>query len=166
MKNRLTKIELFKENMTFSAGHFTIFSATERENLHGHNFLVHVNFETEVIENGMAFNYDIYKKVVLELCQFLNEVVLLPGESPYLNLEESPEYIYALFNYDQEKIPFLKRDVKLLPLRNISVEEMADWFLQKILVYVEENPQHLIHGIEVKIFSEPGQSASSFWSKK
>lgn len=166
MKNRLTKIELSKENMTFSAGHFTIFSATERENLHGHNFLVEVSFDTEVMENGMAFNYDIYKKVILELCQFLNEVVLLPSESPYLKIEESDEYIYALFNNGREKIPFLKRDVKLLPLRNISVEELSHWFLQKILVYVEANPQHLIHAIETKIFSEPGQSASSFWSQK
>ena len=36
----LIRIELSKEYLNFSAGHFTIFSATERENLHGHNFQV------------------------------------------------------------------------------------------------------------------------------
>ena len=39
---RTTTLELYKEEMKFSAGHFTIFSATERENLHGHNFSVYV----------------------------------------------------------------------------------------------------------------------------
>ena len=37
---QLTTIELSKEYLKFSAGHFTVFSATERERLHGHNFSV------------------------------------------------------------------------------------------------------------------------------
>ena len=166
MKKRVTKIELFKQAMNFSAGHFTIFSESERENLHGHNFSVYVMFEAEVMENGIAFNYGIYKKIILNLCQLLDEVVLLPLKSPYLRIEESDEYIYAFFNCGKEKIPFLRRDVKLLPMRNITVEELAHWFLQKLIVNVEKNQEHLIHAIEVKIFSSPGQSGSSFWVQK
>lgn len=166
MKNRLTKIELSKEAMNFSAGHFTIFSESERENLHGHSFSVYVMFEAEVMENGMTFDYGIYKKIIFEICQFLDEVVLLPLKSPYLRIEESDEYVYAFFNGDKEKIPFLKRDVKLLPVRNITVEEISHWFLQQLLVSLEENQEYLIHAIEVKIFSGPGQSGSSFWSNK
>ncbi len=166
MTNQLTKIELFKEAMNFSAGHFTIFSESERENLHGHNFSVSVIFEAEVMENGMTFDYGIYKKIILEICEFLDEVVLLPLNSPYLRIEELDEYVYAFFNSDKEKIPFLKRDVKLLPMRNITVEELSHWFLQELLVHVEENQENLIHTIEVKIFSGPGQSGNSFWSKK
>ena len=37
-----TTLELCQEEMKFSAGHFTILSATERERLHGHNFTVYV----------------------------------------------------------------------------------------------------------------------------
>ncbi|NEQ76507.1 MAG: 6-pyruvoyl tetrahydrobiopterin synthase [Okeania sp. SIO2C9] len=166
MNNQLTKIELFKQAMNFSAGHFTIFSESERENLHGHSFSVYVMFEAEVTNNGMTFDYGIYKEIILNICQFLDEVFLLPLKNPYLKIEEFDEYIYALFNGGKEKIPFLKRDVKLLPVRNITVEELSHWFLQKLLVYVQENQEHLIHTIEVKIFSGPGQSGSSFWSKK
>jgi len=164
MKTRLTKIELFKEQMNFSAGHFTIFSAEKRENLHGHNFSVHVTLEAEVMENGLAFDYGIYKRVILELCQSLDEVVLLPSTNGYLKIEESNEYIYAHFG--QEKIPFLKRDVKLIPLRNITVEELSYWFLQELLVYVQASKGHLVNTIEVKIFSGPGQSGASFWSQQ
>jgi hypothetical protein len=39
-KDRRTVIEIQKEYLHFSAAHFTIFSATVRENLHGHNFHV------------------------------------------------------------------------------------------------------------------------------
>ncbi|MDJ0519075.1 MAG: 6-carboxytetrahydropterin synthase [Trichodesmium sp. MO_231.B1] len=166
MKKRLTKIELFKQAMNFSAGHFTIFSESERENLHGHSFCVYVMFEAEVMENGITFNYGIYKKIILDICQFLDEVVLLPLKSPYLRIEESDEYVYAFFNGEKEKIPFLKRDVKLLPVRNITVEELSHWFVQQLVVHVQENQEHFIHTIEVKIFSGPGQSGSSFWSQK
>ncbi|MCL2923877.1 MAG: 6-carboxytetrahydropterin synthase [Trichodesmium sp. MAG_R04] len=162
----MTKIELFKQAMNFSAGHFTIFSESERENLHGHNFSVYVMFEAAVMENGIAFNYGIYKKIILNLCQLLDEVVLLPLKSPYLRIEESDEYIYAFFNRGKEKIPFLRRDVKLLPMRNITVEELSQWFLQQLLIDVEKNQEHFIQAVEVKIFSGPGQSGSSFWSQK
>ncbi|MGB3508259.1 MAG: 6-carboxytetrahydropterin synthase [Microcoleaceae cyanobacterium] len=145
MKKRLTKIELFKQAMNFSAGHFTIFSESERENLHGHSFSVYVMFEAEVMENGTAFNYSIYKKIVLDICQFLDAVVLLPLKSPYLRIEESDEYVYALFNGDKEKIPFLKRDIKLLPVRNISVDELSHGFMQQLLVHIEENQEHFFH---------------------
>mgnify|MGYP005739432219 FL=1 len=50
-------------------------------------------------------------------------------------------------------------------MRNITVEELADWFLQQLLIHVEKNQNHLIHAIEVKISSGPGQSGSSFWGK-
>ncbi|MCL2934615.1 MAG: 6-carboxytetrahydropterin synthase [Trichodesmium sp. MAG_R03] len=162
----MTKIELFKQAMNFSAGHFTIFSESERENLHGHNFSVYVMFEAEVMENGIAFNYNVYKKIILDICQLLDQVVLLPLKSPYLRIEESDEYIYAFFNGRKEKIPFLRRDVKLLPMRNITVEELSQWFLQQLLVDVEKNQEHFIQAVEVKIFSGPGQSGSSFWSQK
>jgi 6-pyruvoyltetrahydropterin/6-carboxytetrahydropterin synthase len=164
MEKRLTKIELFKEQMNFSVGHFTIFSAEKRENLHGHNFSVHITLEAEVKENGLAFDYGIYKKVVLELCRSLDEVVLLPSKNSYLKIEESTEYIYAYFG--QEKIPFLKRDVKLLPLENITVEELSYWFVKELLTYIQTSQEHIINMIEVKIFSSPGQSGASSWIKK
>ena len=34
------------------------------------------------------------------------------------------------------------------------------------IVDVEKNQEHFIQAVEVKIFSGPGQSGSSFWSQK
>ena len=83
---RFTTIEICKEFMHFSAAHFTIFSQTERERLHGHNFRVAVRVVAPVDDNGLCFNYKIIKDHIRDLCIELDEYTLLPGNSPYLNI--------------------------------------------------------------------------------
>ena len=122
---RLTTIQLSKEYHEFSAGHFTMFSATHRERMHGHNFTVNAAIDVVVQDNGIAFDYVIYKKKLSTLCKNLNGYFLLPSQSPYLTIEEQEDYYVGHFN--NEKIPLPKADVVLLPLRNISVEELARW---------------------------------------
>ncbi|MEK7433457.1 MAG: 6-carboxytetrahydropterin synthase [Cyanobacteriota bacterium] len=158
-----TTIELFKENMKFSAGHFTIFSETERENLHGHNFNVYVSLTANILDNGMCFDYGIYKKRITELCKEWNEVFILPTKSKYLKIEEDENYIYAIFS--NEKIPFLKRDVLLLPIVNATLEDFSSLMLEKLTYDKKELQAFEIKEIVVKIFSGAGQCASSFWKK-
>lgn len=157
----LSTIELFKEIMKFSAGHFTIFSATERENLHGHNYTVHVAITALIGKNGLNFDYREYKEQVTALCEKLNQTFLLPTQSPHLKLEETNDFYIAYFN--QEKIPFLKRDVTLLPLTNITVEELSRWFIQQLITNKEQLAQHVIQEITVKVSNSPGLSGSAHW---
>jgi 6-pyruvoyltetrahydropterin/6-carboxytetrahydropterin synthase len=157
-----TTIELYKENMKFSAGHFTIFSATERERLHGHNFTVYVSFEARMLDNGMCFDYGLYKDRIVKQCKAWNEYFILPTQSPHLQLEEEGEYLYALFN--GERIPFLRSDVLLLPVVNATVEEFARLFLESLLADPEEVAAFGIEAMTVKVFSGPGQCAAASWS--
>ncbi|TDI88420.1 MAG: 6-pyruvoyl tetrahydropterin synthase, partial [Chloroflexi bacterium] len=46
-------MEITKDYLHFSAAHFTIFSATRRENLHGHNFDVGCVIETLIGSDGL-----------------------------------------------------------------------------------------------------------------
>ena len=64
---QVSTIELFKEAMKFSAGHFTIFSETERERLHGHNFTVYVALTGEVNDKGMIADYRDFNDALLAL---------------------------------------------------------------------------------------------------
>ena len=159
---RSTRIELFKEHFKFSSGHFTIFSPTDRENLHGHNFTVGVTIDCEVRGNGIAVDYAAYKRRIADLCSQLNERFLLPGSSPHLRIEEDGGHVYAVFG--DERIPFLARDVLVLPLDNITLEELSRWFLDK-LVDEQDVAAFGIHQFVVKVFSGPGQSASARWIK-
>jgi 6-pyruvoyltetrahydropterin/6-carboxytetrahydropterin synthase len=158
---KLTTIDIHREQMKFSAGHFTIFSATERENMHGHNFTVQVLADTEVGDDGLAFDYGIYKKKILEICRSLNEYFLLPEKSPHLRIEQTDTHVYAYFS--DEKLSFLQRDAKLLPIRNITLEELSCWFLEQLVGDGARTTELGIRRVEVRVYSAPGQSASSSW---
>lgn len=159
--SRLTTIELSRRNLQFSAGHFTIFSATEREKLHGHNFQVHAALTTIIEDNGIRFDYRVYYKKLEALCRQLNLCFLLPSESSYLQITEENDYYYAHFN--QEKIPFLKNDVVILPVVNVTVEELSYWFVKQLTQDGEELLKNGIQEVTVKVFSSPGRSGSSSW---
>ena len=149
--------------MKFSAGHFTIFSETERENLHGHNFTVYVSLNANILDNGMCFDYGIYKKRITDLCREWNEIVILPLLSDFLKIEEDEQYIYALFN--KEKMIFLKRDVLVLDIKNATLEEFSRVMLEKLVCNEDEIRSFEINEVTVKVFSGPGQCACSTWTR-
>lgn len=159
----LTTVELQKESMKFSAGHTTIFSATDREPLHGHMYNVYLALTTRVEENGMTFDYRFYKRRIQELCKHVNQTFLMPLNSPFIEYSEDEEHYYFTFN--KKRIPFLKEDVTLMPLSNITVEELSRWFVNELIKDTAELQQHRIEKIVVKVFSAPGQSASHEWLK-
>jgi 6-pyruvoyltetrahydropterin/6-carboxytetrahydropterin synthase len=157
-------IELKKADMKFSAGHFTIFSASHRERLHGHNFSVTAKLTTFEHETGISFDYNKYKKIIVNLCESLDEYFLLPGKSPFLTFEEKDGYVYAVF--DQERIPFLKKDVLILPVTNITLEELSRWFLNNLLEHKSELEADAIIGVSVSVYASVYQSATNEWVAK
>jgi len=163
MKKYLTTVELQKESMKFAAGHTTIFSATEREPLHGHAYCVYLALTTLVEHNGMTFDYRYYKARIHELCRHVNQTFLMPQYSPFLEYAEDEEYYYFTFNH--KKIPFLKEDVTLMPLTNITVEELSRWFVEELTRDKDALECHRIEKVVIKVFSAPGQSASHTWQR-
>ena len=156
-----TTIEISKEYLHFAAAHFTLFSATERENLHGHNFQVTLDADAPMQDDGLTFDYNILKKAVKQLCDDLDEQVLMPTRSPYLEIDEQDDYTYAVFN--GERIPFLQRDLTLLPIRNITVEELAQYLLAQLLERDDIKALD-IDNMLLRCASGEGQWASAKWS--
>jgi len=154
-------VDIKESELGFSAGHFTIFSATDREPLHGHNYNVSVSFKIKLHHTGLSFDYRDYKTKLRVLCDKLNMHFLLPQYSPYLKLEENKDMLFAYF--DQDKIPFLKKDVVILPLSNITIEELAHWFLQKLLEYEKEIKEDGIEQIILKVHNGPGHAGAAMW---
>ena len=147
MNRYLSTIELEKENMTFNAGHTTIFFFFLREPLHGHYYQVFVAITAWVSENGMKFDYRYYKKRVGDLCESLNQIFLMPMYSPFLEFSEDEAYYYFKFNH--KTMPFLKEDVKLMPLTNITIEELSRWFIMQLTLDSAELENFEIEKIEV-----------------
>ena len=160
MPAQQTTIEISKEYLHFAAAHFTLFSATNRENLHGHNFQVTLDAQAPIANDGLTFDYNILKKTLKALCDSLDEQVLMPTQSPYLEIEQAEDYTYVLFN--GERIPFLPRDLTLLPVRNITVEELAQYFLDQLRDQAEIQALD-IHHLLLRCSSGEGQWASAAW---
>ncbi len=159
---KTTIIELAKDYMQFSAGHYTIFSPTHREKLHGHNFNVYAAITATIQDHGMAFDYDIYKRKIHALCRSLSETFLIANCSPYQRIVIEEEMLWVHFH--DERIPFLKKDVTLLPLANITVEELARWFIEQLIIEPDFQ-NYAIEKIFIKVYSSPGQAGSAEWQR-
>ncbi len=155
-----TRIEISKEYLHFGAAHFTIFDAHTRENLHGHNFQVALDATAEIGHDGLTFDYNILKSALKALCDELDEQVLMPTQSPYLDFDTDEDYTYMVFG--EERIPFLSRDLTLLPIRNVTVEELAQYLLD-LLCDRDEIQDLDIHKLELKCASGDGQWAVAQW---
>ena len=160
MTDQYTTIEISKEYLHFAAAHFTLFSATERENLHGHNFHVTLDATATVHEDGLTFDYNILKNALKALCDTFDEQVLMPTRSPYLQIEQTDDYTVVIFN--GERIPFLARDLTLLPVRNITVEELAQYMLDQLLERSEIKALNIADMV-MRCASGEGQWARATW---
>lgn len=145
-----------RDDIGFAAAHFTIFSGTEREGLHGHNFVVGMEVVAGAEENGMLFDYRLLKSRLRELCAQLDERLLLPARSRHLAITQSALNVECRFAGDSFSFP--QRDVLLLDLANITLEALAQWFLDRLLETVNLPLQQLVE-ISVSVSSSRGQKA-------
>ncbi len=121
------RIKIEKDRIKFSSAHFTIFSATEAEKLHGHNYYVSIEVETEACDElGFAMDMRPLKEMAFALSQELDEYVLIPSKNPYLNVVQNGQQVDCAWNDKRYSLPH--SDVKILPLSNITCENLAYWF--------------------------------------
>lgn len=158
---RLTTIEIDKDYLKFSAAHFTVFSSTDRERLHGHNFRVIARFEAEVNDNGMCVDYSVLKRKVQQVCDDLDEYTLIAGDSPFLRVEETVEH-YVVIHNDVEQL-FLKSDTLILPVKNTTVEELSSYVLSLVVDDQQFQQACEFKQIDIWVSSGPGQKGMTSW---
>lgn len=156
--DRLTTLYIDKEAHKFSAAHFTIFSATERERLHGHNYSVSARILAPMGDNGFSADYNVYKKRLKALCDSLDEYMVLAGDSPYQEIAEEGDYFTVTFA--QDRMQFLKKDTLVLPITNATVEEFSHYLLQQLVAASQGED---LREIELCVASGPGQKGCALW---
>jgi 6-pyruvoyltetrahydropterin/6-carboxytetrahydropterin synthase len=156
---RLTTLYIDKEAHKFSAAHYTIFSATERERLHGHNYSVSARIVAPVGDNGFSADYNVYKNLLRDLCDELDEYLLLAADSPYQEVAVEGEHY--LVRFANEEMRFLRSDTQALPIRNATVEEFSHLLLQRLL---ERAVGEELCEVQLCVSSGPGQRACARWN--
>lgn len=155
---RLTTLYIDKESHKFSAAHYTIFSAIERERLHGHNYSVSARIVAPMGDNGFSADYNVYKTRLATLCDSLDEYMLLAGESPYQQIAEAGSCFRV--SYAEEEMLFLQSDTLVLPITNVTVEELSYYLLQQLLL---DSAGEDLREIELCVASGPGQKGCAIW---
>ena len=155
---RLTTLYIDKESHKFSAAHYTIFSASERERLHGHNYSVSARIVAPMGDNGFSADYNVYKNRLKTLCDELDEYMVLAADSPHQTIEKQGDNY--LVRYADEEMLFLCSDTLVLPILNATVEEFSHYLLGKLL---EASRGDDLREIELCVASGPGQKGCAIW---
>ncbi len=147
-----------KESHKFSIAHYTIFSDTERERLHGHNYSVTARLVAPLGDNGFSVDYNVYKDLIKGACDALDEHMVLAKYSPYQSIvEEDGRY---LVRFADETFSFLCSDTLLLPIRNATVEELSYYLLEQLS---GDLMQGGLVEVDICVSSGPGQKACARW---
>ena len=145
-----------KESYKFSCSHFTVFGAQIAERMHGHNYRLHVSVSFSSIneETGMALDFNTVKPRIRELCDNLDERILIPLNNPFLAITENENELEVRFGQKRYVLP--REDVRLLPLANITCEELSRHMAQALQPLLP--PQ--ITALSVTVEETHGQSAT------
>ncbi len=155
---RYNIIYINKESHKFSIAHYTIFSATERERLHGHNYSVSARLVAPLGGNGFSADYNVYKNRIKTVCDELDEYMVLAQNSPHQSvIEDNGEYVVS---FNNECFRFLSSDTLLLPITNVTVEELSYYLLDKLR---DDLIGDGLLEVDISVSSGPGQQASACW---
>lgn len=163
MAERLTTIDLHMQALKFSAAHFTIFNARERERLHGHNYAVTCRITAPIGDDGLTCDYAIFKTRLYQLIETLDEYTIIPQHSPYLRIEDAEPFYKVTF--DDHYMLLRKAETKLLPIRNTTVEELSFFVLDTLCADTGFLKQHDVRRLEITVASGPGQHGTALWEK-
>jgi len=147
-------LRLAKGDFKFSAAHFTLFSATEAEPLHGHNYRVQVEVGGDGLDElGLLIETGILKRRIRELLAGLDDRVLLAERSPLLDLAVEDGTVDC--RYADRAYRFPEREVVLLPLVNVTMELLARMVWRRL---AEDLAPGVATHLAVEIEETDGQS--------
>lgn len=140
-------VTLAKQDFKFSAAHFTLFGEGEAELLHGHNFRVRVELAGERLdEQGLLVSFAVVKSAIRAACARLDGRVLLPAAAPAVEIAAAGGDVEV--RYGGRRYRFPRADVVELPLRNTSVELLAEWLWRELAPGIGEGADELSVAVE------------------
>ncbi|MHA1723203.1 MAG: 6-pyruvoyl trahydropterin synthase family protein [Candidatus Baldrarchaeia archaeon] len=146
----------------FSSAHFLV-GHPKCGRLHGHNWLVTVEFKGEIGEDGMIIDFLDVKNYLKKVIEPLDHKLLIPIQSPNVSVKVKDDRVELEQGGKRYSLP--KEDVSLLPLKAITCETLAKYIHDKIKnkygkllirVYVSEDI-----GVEASYFQSPSFQSPS-----
>lgn len=156
------KVTLYKDRQKFSSAHFTLFLDGSLERLHGHNYRVAVSFSGQNLEMGLLAPFHHLKPLISELCDQWDERVLIPTQSPMVEVVETGTQCEVTVTTEKAErfYSFPREDVVLLPCDNISSENLALLFVENLGERVKNTAPN-IQSVSATVGETDGQEVTA-----
>jgi len=150
------RVQVSKDYLKFSAAHFMAYKGF-RETLHGHNYRVSVEVEGDLGAQGYVLDFGIVKRIARQVCNRLDEKMLIPAHSDCLQIRE--ELGQVSVRYEDDEFCFPAKDVVLVPIAHSSAEELARYLAGEIWHELAVEGVQRIRAIQIGVEETTGQAA-------
>ncbi len=156
-------VMLERQDCKFSCAHFLIFPDGSKERLHGHNYQFGCRVGGELGTGGLVMEFGQLKAVVRELCCEVDEHWLIPARHPELTwAEDDAGHLDVRYRDRRYRAPC--DEVLVVPVDNISVENLAGWLGGQLRLRLgERHPEVRVDRLEVRVSEVPGQHGIFTW---
>ena len=153
------RVSVSKDYLVFASAHFITFAGHRCEGLHGHNYRARVTVEGRLNEESwFVFDFVELKRIMRELCQAIDHVVLLPLENPRIAVQEEGDRVSVSVD-GQPRYVFPRRDCVLLPIPNTTVEMLATLLARRLVDALASQGAQQLSSIEMEVEENFGQRA-------
>ncbi len=136
----------------------TVFPDGSKERLHGHNFTIGVIIALSDLRFDRMIAFAPVKQAILQLCAEWKEATLLATKNPhFVVVKDSATEIE--FRLCGQRYVLPRSDVRLLPIENIAVEDLAAHVSERLIPSLAQISEH-IHSLDVTVTESPGQAGS------
>ena len=155
--NESYEVFVAKDYFKFNAAHFQVYDGF-RERLHGHNYRVSVRVEGRLGPDGYVIDFGDIKKAAREICDELDERVIVPSANDTLAIEERDGQV-EISCQDGSRFSLPAGDCVLLPIAHSSAEELASYLAGRFVEGLGILPDRGAQAIEIVVEEAPGQEA-------
>ena len=89
---------------------------------------------------------------------------MIAKNSPHLSITSDEQFHHVTHN--GITMPLLKSDTLLLPILNVTIEEMSQYLLEQVLGDYSVVDELKIHRFEMRVSSSTDQWGTSSWSRE
>lgn len=145
-------------NLRFSSAHMII-GHESCGKIHGHSYIVDVEVGGECSgQFGFVIDFKILKGITRKICKTLDHRVLIPVDSPDLEITYEDEKTVEFTVLDELEYKLPKTDVLLLPIVSTTAESLSVYITNLIVDNLEDTST--LKYIEVQVNEGIGQGAS------
>ena len=118
----------------------------------------------EISDKGLLIDFIQVKPIIRELCDYLDEHMILPGEHPDLQIEDGDDG-HTSFTYKDCRYMAPTEEIIVLPVNNSSAENFSWWFAHQLRDrLVERFGKIRVKKLRVEVSETSGQAGVYFLS--